>query len=427
MNDLFLYMVKVSIVTGVLYSFYSILLQQTTFHQLNRILLLFIIAFSIICPFLDLSFTGSYTLNTNYLWINELDNFSNGEPLQKSIVNSERLFQTKHFVLLVYLIGVLLFLLKSIRQFRAIFYLKTSAVKILKEDSTVFVYLENIRNPFSFFKWIFLPIECHKYQGNASIIEHEKVHVKQLHSLDLILSEAYCIIFWFNPFVFLLQKSLKSIHEFIADSQVVRSNKTTIDQYLKLLVSVTEMKAYHGMTSSFKCLTIKKRIEMITNKKSSKKSSILYLLLVPVIALMLQSFSSVNESNDIPSLRPVKGGEISVRFGYSGINPVTKKQYTHGGIDIKISEGSSVISTASGEVIEASEKEGWGKLVVIKHSDGYETWYAHLSKINVKEGDKIKEEHEIGLSGNTGQSTAPHLHYEVRKNGERVNPEEYFD
>lgn len=427
MIDLFLYMAKVSIATGVLYSFYALLLRKTTFHQLNRFLLLFIIAFSIICPFLDLSFTGSYTLKTNYLWINELDNYSTQGPIQKTEIQNDSLFQIKNFVSLAYLIAVLFLLLRSIGQFRAIFRLKQSALVTLEEDSTVVIYLDNIKNPFSFFKWIFLPMECLNNQANVSVIEHEKVHVKQMHSLDLILSEAYCIIFWFNPFVFLLQKSLKNIHEFIADNQVIRSNKTTIEEYLRLLVSKTEMNISFGITSTFNSLTIKKRIKMITNKKSSKKRSILYFLIVPILALMIQSFSPIDKSSDVPSIRPVKGGEISSKFGYIGINPVTKKQYTHGGIDFKISEGTQVVSSASGVVIEATEKEGWGKLVVIKHEDEYETWYAHLSKINVDIGNKVKLDQEIGLSGNTGYSTGPHLHYEIRKNGERVNPEEYFD
>ncbi len=426
MNDLFIFMAKASIVTGVLFSFYALLLQKNSFHYLNRAILLFIIVFSVICPFLDFDFNRNYIFNTNYLWINELDDFSNVESLQNTVVQSEHHFRAKHFVLLVYIVGIIVFFIKSIRQFRAIFRLRKSGLKSVKEDSAVFVYLDNIKNPFSFFKWIFLPKDYDSFHGNSSIIEHEKVHVKQLHSLDLILSEAYCILFWFNPFVFLLQKSLKNIHEFIADNEIIRSKQTSIDQYLRLLVSVTEMKVYSGMTSSFRSLTIKKRIKMITNNKSSRKTGILYLLLVPVIALMIQSFS-IGVSNDIPSLPPVKGGEITVKFAYSGINPVTKKQYTHGGIDIKIAEGSSVMSTASGKVIEATDKDGWGKLIVIKHANGYETWYAHLSKINVKKGDTVKKEQEIGLSGNTGHSTAPHLHYEIRKNGERVNPEEYFN
>lgn len=268
MNDLIFYAVKVSVVTGVLFSFYALLLQKTTFHHLNRMLLLFILIFSVICPFMDFSFTRGYNFNTDYLWLNELDNFLNEGPIQKPIVQSQDLFHFQHFVLLVYCIGFLLFLLKSLRKFRAIFRLKTLAVRTLKENSTVFVYLDNIKAPFSFFKWIFLPVE-NQCNGNQSIIEHEKVHVKQLPSLDLVLSEIYCIIFWFNPFVFLLQNSLKSIHEFIADNEVVRSNKTPADQYLRLLVSVTEKNTYFGITSSFKSLTIKKRIEMITNKKSS--------------------------------------------------------------------------------------------------------------------------------------------------------------
>jgi len=424
MNDIIMYMVKVSIVVGVLYSFYALFLRKTTFHHLNRILLLFILVFSAICPFLDFGFTQIYSFNTNYLWINELGGLSSESPLQKTAVQSGSLFQFKHFMFFVYFAGFVLFLLKSLRQFRAIFRLKTSAVTTMKDSSAVFVYLDTIKNPFSFFRWIFLPFE-YSQRANQSIIAHEKVHVKQLHSLDLILSEIYCIVFWFNPFAFLLQNSLRSVHEFIADNAVVQTNKELVNPYLKLLLSAAENNIY-GVTSSFKSSTIKKRIEMITNDKSSKKSSFLYLLLVPVIAIMIQSFSRADVSGGIPSCRPVDGGEIRVEFGYSGINPITKKRFTHGGIDIQLAEGTSVVSTASGEVIEASEKEGWGKLVVIKHADGYETWYAHLSRFTVKKGDKVQKKFQIGFSGNTGNSTAPHLHYELRKNGERLNPTEFF-
>ena len=448
MNELFVYLLKVSIVTGVLYSCYSLLLQKTTFHQLNRFFILFTIAFSISCPFWDLSFAESNTLNTNYLWINEFDQFSISESMQQvDAVESHLLL--KHIIVWIYWLGVVIFFLRSVIQLRAIFRLKRAAVKILKEDTAVFVYSDKIKNPFSFFKWIFLPVEFYKKPGNSSIIEHEKVHVKQLHSLDIILSEVCCILFWFNPFVFLLQKSLKRVHEYIADNQVVRSNKICIDQYLRLLVSATESKTLYGMTSSFKSSMIKKRIQMMTNK-SSKKSGFRYILMAPVVAIMLLSFSegntskdipslpavkalnempslpAVKTSNDIPSIRPVTGGGFTARFGPFE-HPITKERAFHNGIDIRMPEGTSVMSTASGEVIEASEKEGWGKLVVIRHADGYETRYAHLSKLNVSKGDQVKKAQEIALSGNTGLSTGPHLHYEVRKDGEPVNPEEYFE
>ncbi len=166
---------------------------------------------------------------------------------------------------------------------------------------------------------------------------------------------------------------------------------------------------------------------MITKNKSSIKHKTLYLLIIPVIALLIQSFSSIKESNDIPHLRPVNGGKITLKFGYCGEHPITKKPFTHQGVDIKIEKGTPVISTAGGVVVEAGDKGGWGNLVVIKHSDLYETRYSHLKEIRVKKGDKLNAGDVIGLSGNTGKSTGPHLHYEVIKNGDRVNPEEYFD
>ena len=425
MSNPLLYFIKVSLITGILYSFYRFFLNKASFHNMNRFLLLFIIFFSLICPVLEFNGSDTYNFFKNGIWINEWNEISGVAP-GLNYENHHHVLQTGQYIFIVYLLGTLSFLLRAIHQVLSIHRLKRQA-KISKEDSLVFVYSDNIKAPFSFFRWIFLPSGFIHFEGKASIIQHEKVHVKQLHSLDLILSEAFCIAFWFNPFVFLLKKSLKNVHEFIADNQIINSSMITVNEYLRLLVTSAELNFTSGMTSSFKSLTIKKRIEMIIKNKSSKSRKALYFFLLPVIAFMVQSFSGFHNVKDIPSIRPVKGGEITLEFGYTGTHPITKEQFTHGGVDIKVTEGTKVVATASGVVVEATEDEGWGKLVVIKHGDTYETLYAHLQKIVVAKGDKVKSGQTIGLSGNTGYSTGPHLHYEVHKNYERVNPEEYFD
>jgi murein DD-endopeptidase MepM/ murein hydrolase activator NlpD len=98
----------------------------------------------------------------------------------------------------------------------------------------------------------------------------------------------------------------------------------------------------------------------------------------------------------------------------------------HPGLDFKGSKGDPVKCTASGNVIYAGRVGGYGNCVRIKHPNGLETWYGHLSKITVKDGQRVTVGDVIGKVGSTGRSTGPHLHYEIRKNGHPVNPKQYL-
>ena len=117
---------------------------------------------------------------------------------------------------------------------------------------------------------------------------------------------------------------------------------------------------------------------------------------------------------------------VSSGYGYR-IDPFNKKRKAfHSGVDFSTHYGTSVKSTADGVVQMAGGYKGYGKCVIIKHKNGYKTLYGHLSKINVTKGQKIAPGDKIGEVGSTGRSTGPHLHYEVIKNGKRVNPKKYL-
>ena len=125
-----------------------------------------------------------------------------------------------------------------------------------------------------------------------------------------------------------------------------------------------------------------------------------------------------------PSIRPVDGW-ITSRFGYRK-SPFTGKRSFHSGLDIANRSGTKIIATADGRISYAARKMYIGKLVVIDHGYGKQTKYGHLKKILVKVGQKVKRGDVIALLGNTGQSTGPHLHYEVRIHGTPVNPTKYI-
>ena len=177
-------------------------------------------------------------------------------------------------------------------------------------------------------------------------------------------------------------------------------------------------------------LTIKKRVEMISKNKSSKWQLLRYLLIVPVMAIMTMSFTnSINKNGDVPSISPIKAGEydqISSSYGMR-IHPIYKVEKFHSGIDFVAREGTNIIATANGVVTKVEfQKEGYGKMAIINHGDGYETWYTHMNDYAVKVGEKVKKGEVIGYVGSSGLSAEPHLHYEVRKNGKPVNPQDYI-
>ncbi len=119
---------------------------------------------------------------------------------------------------------------------------------------------------------------------------------------------------------------------------------------------------------------------------------------------------------------PVKNGRITSEFGYR-TNPVSGRYGFHTGLDLAAAEGTPVSASFYGKVAETGESDVWGKYVLIEHSDGLHTYYCHLSEIYVDEETVIRQGETVGLVGSTGWSTGPHLHFEIRINGVRVNPE----
>lgn len=120
-------------------------------------------------------------------------------------------------------------------------------------------------------------------------------------------------------------------------------------------------------------------------------------------------------------------GPLTSRFGNRS-NPFTGQgSEDHGGLDFKGNTGDDIRVTANGKVTFAGVQGGYGNVVRVAHGYGYETVYGHLSRIDVKTGQTIQAGHVVGLLGSTGRSTGPHLHYEVVRNGERLDPENYLN
>lgn len=131
----------------------------------------------------------------------------------------------------------------------------------------------------------------------------------------------------------------------------------------------------------------------------------------------------------IPAIQPVANKNLSRMasgFGYR-IDPIYKTRKFHSGMDFSASRGTPIYATGDGKVTKVRRsRRGYGNHVKIYHGYGYETLYAHMSKYTVRQGQNVKRGEVIGYVGNTGKSVAPHLHYEVHKDGKKINPVRFY-
>jgi murein DD-endopeptidase MepM/ murein hydrolase activator NlpD len=124
-------------------------------------------------------------------------------------------------------------------------------------------------------------------------------------------------------------------------------------------------------------------------------------------------------------IKPISGGRLSSPFGRRS-RPTKGASTFHKGIDWSTPVGTAVMASSAGTVARTGWGRGYGYVVYINHSDGKQTRYGHLSRILVSPGQTVEQGQKIALSGNTGVSTGPHVHFEILVNGVQVNPADYF-
>lgn len=420
MNSLLYYNMKVSSVFVVLYLIYCLLFSRLTFHYINRFLLIFMLPLSALIPFLNLGFNRDLSNNIPIPKFNEIQFLNQPHTGLISEFSPEMRINLFRVLTIIYCLGLAFYVLRLVSNAFKLILTRLKSPHL--NNNGLLLFSTKVPLVFSCFNWIFIP-ETENNNCEETIIRHEKLHASLWHTVDLILTEIFIAFLWFNPFVYFFRKSIKSVHEFQVDSLIVNAYGDK-EGYLKLILQNLDLKYRQiGIYNYFNGLIIKKRITMITNKKSSKIKLFRYLLFIPVLAILILSFT--NPSGQKPELFPIKEGDyskITCQFGQKMNNPFTKKETIHQGIDIKAAEGIKILSTAGGKVKKISEEEGWGKLIIIDHGDGIESWYAHLKAFQVKEGEIVKQGQVVGYVGNTGYSTGPHLHFEIRQNGKSVDP-----
>lgn len=287
MENLIIYLVKASGLIAVFFVVYYIFLKKETFFKTNRHFLLAGLITAAILPLLVL---------TRTVWVEPaaqmpMQDISPEDYLliQESLKQqADATINWAGIGLNIYLAGVFILIIRFLLDIISLKKL-LKGYNIIKENSFRIIDTDKEVAPFSFFNYIVYNSATLKEEELESIITHEKVHSRQKHSADMILGQLFCILFWFNPFIWLYKKAIAQNLEFIADAETAKQVED-ITYYQKTLLKITVQPQCIAITNHFYQSLIKKRIVMLNKKQSSKLNSWKYAIVAPLLAAFMVLF-----------------------------------------------------------------------------------------------------------------------------------------
>ncbi|MCD4834445.1 MAG: M56 family metallopeptidase [Bacteroidales bacterium] len=410
-----LYLFESGLCLSILLLVYIFFFRKETYFRFNRIYLISIMFFSLTIPIVHVSFNVSNTqkyespfkeigkfrsyyeqliamTDPEYLYAQnnqdnsgfeefDYDNYSNTLKSEENIKNSA--IETRHelqstknirisiaqLLLITYIIGVIIFLSRILILFKWIY--KTISNNFVEYQNDVkLIKVNDNLPPFSFLGYVFLNRDIVSSNQSDQVLAHEKAHIIQKHSADLLLAHFLTIFQWFNPLAWILQKAIKTNHEYIADSEVVRKGYNLFD-YQELLLNQFISIPSVQLVNNFNLISIKKRIAMMNKIKSGFKAKLKAFLIIPFAIItflmfanltvngprkVLKNFSFFESQNSINQVKGLWKNETKDTYGYlikfsedkfSILeNQVKLKEY-----DYKIKDNNIVLNVPNGEPI----------------------------------------------------------------------------
>lgn len=279
----------------------------------------------------NLVFEGTGQDNYSKNFVKKNNTITNGNTTEydsEQQLNQNKKITIAQVLFLIYIVGVIIFLSRILILFRWV-YKTISNNKIEIRDKVKLVIINENLPPFSFLNYVFLNKKLSNSKSKE-ILEHEKVHIVQSHSTDLLLAHFISIFQWFNPFAWLLQKAIKTNHEYIADSEVVNNGYDLLD-YQELLLNQFISIPSVQLVNNFNLISIKKRIAMMNKIKSGLIAKLKALLIIPAALVTfilfanltlngpgkaLKNFSFVKYQNNIDQLKGIWENKSKNKYGH---------------------------------------------------------------------------------------------------------------
>ena len=278
-----IYLLESVSLLSMMYIVYWFTLRNGSYYSWNRIFLMISLVISFLFPLLNI-LPHDIASNSNNFILEPLVVNPNFIPT-KAINTSNSL----SILTIIYIGGATYFCLRFLSNISRIYFLYFRFPKY-KFNEFKAVILDNDQAPFTFFNLLFISRSDYESGNTDEIIVHEKAHRDEYHSFDIILLEVMTIIQWFNPFIWLFRLSLKSEHEFIADNKVLKEGFDKL-KYQKLLFEKTLGITNLNLANNFNYSLLKKRLRMMTRKKSNSIVKIKYMLSLPIMLLIMILFA----------------------------------------------------------------------------------------------------------------------------------------
>jgi len=311
MGTFLVYILKSSLCLALFYLFYRLLLSKETFHRFNRIALLGVMLISCLLPLVRVTVDRATVVNTSVMLVEE-DMLMYPWEMQ-TVVQEEAAFPWREWLVAVYFLGILFFLLRNFLSLGYVFYLiRHSRCQRMENGICLVVHQEGFA-PFSWMKYIVIS-QTDLDENGTDILTHEEAHIRNRHSLDLLLVELCVWLQWFNPAAWLLKQELQNVHEYEADEAVLRQG-IDAKRYQMLLIKKAVGARLYSIANSFNHSSLKKRITMMIRKKSNPWARAKYLYVLPLAAVTVAAFARPEISEPLDEISSVKVNDLSAITG----------------------------------------------------------------------------------------------------------------
>ena len=305
MGIFFVYILKTSVCLAMFYLFYRLLLSKETFHRFNRVALLGVLVLSCLIPMIEVTTHDA----SGFLVLEEMILMAEVEPAGV-LDETSNPFPWRALMLLVYMAGILFFVIRHLWSLgRMLRLLRVSRKEDLGDGITLFVHDDKEVAPFSWMKNIAVS-ETDLAESREAVLTHERAHIHNRHSWDLLLGEV-CVFFqWFNPAAWLLKQELQTIHEYEADEWVIE-NGIDAKTYQLLIIKKAVGARLYSIANSFNHSSLKKRITMMIKKKSNPWARMKCLVALPLAAVAVAAFARPEVSNELDEISSAKVNDLT--------------------------------------------------------------------------------------------------------------------
>lgn len=350
MNHLSQYLIQSSACLAALYLVYWLFLRRETFFSVNRFFLVTAALLSMVIPLVRFSLYDLGPVRSVVIYLDPV--IITPEKIGQVTSGYGNLVQTAW---IIYITGVVIFMARFLFQIGQLIYI-AKRHEVSRGDGINLVLVDQSCSPFSFFHYVFVNRRQDQDDEISTIIRHERIHVLQWHSADMIIMELLIIVQWFNPFAWFIGRSIKTVHEFLADEGVLKNGFNATD-YQELLLTRASGIQVNNLTNNFNVSLLKKRIIMMTKTRSTVWARWKIMLALPAFMAVLFLFSTSSFSRIMAQQVSQNSGNEQVKVTLAKADVQSTGQQT-GQTEKKSEKKQQVIYTAPVKPDNKSGEDG---------------------------------------------------------------------